>query len=140
MLSYVATAAAGWIGVIALGFGGLLPFLLRRTALSRTMRLELAGTRPYLLRMWPHYWFGYVATGVSSIHAWLPMASRHTEPHPAGLWIATFALGILWVQVWSGLLLRGPLMSKTRALLRRFHFWGMMVFVVLIVLHIRING
>jgi hypothetical protein len=140
MLRYFATAATGWLGVIALGFGAILPFLLRRTALSRATGMGLVNNQPYLLRMWPHYWFGYVVTGLSALHAMLPMTTGRTSASPKGLWFATVALGILWTQIWSGLLLRGSLAPTRRARLRRFHFWSMAACVALIVLHILTNG
>jgi len=140
MLTCFATAAAGWLGVIGVALGGLSPFLLRRTALSRATGLGPLSNEPYLVRMWPHYWCGYLVTGLSTLHACLPMTMRQAAVHPPGLWLATVALGILYVQVWSGLLLRGPRTPQLRVLLRRFHFWTMLACVSLIALHLWING
>jgi len=101
--------------------------------------MDLANNQPYLVRMWPHYWFGYLVTGLSTLHAVLPMTMGRVSASPKGLWLATFAWGILWVQVWSGLLLRQPVTPQSRVLLRRFHFWSMLSCATLIALHIGIN-
>ena len=139
MLKYVLTAGAGWLAAIALALGALLPYLLRPTPISNISGLELTSSRPYLTRMWPHYWIGYVVAGVSTLHASLPMAGAQSQLHQEGLWLATVALGLLWVQVWCGLMLRGHLSRSLRIGLRRFHFWSMFIMVALIALHIRIN-
>lgn len=140
MVRYIATAAAGWIGVIGVGIGELLPFLLRRSALSRATGLGPLSNGPYLVRMCPHYWCGYLVAGVSTLHACLPMAMGRALVRPAGLWVATVALGILWVQVLTGLLLRDRLVAAMRVRLRSFHFWSMLACLTLIALHIRINA
>ncbi len=139
MLSYFMMAASGWLGATAMTFGAVLPYLLRRTAISRATGLELVSSRPYLARMWPHYWMGYTVAGVSTLHASLSMGSRQFMLRPEGLWMATVALAFLWLQVWCGLLLRGPLSPSIRINLRRLHFWSMFIMITLIALHIRIN-
>ena len=88
MIDYFLTAVSGWLGTIGIAFGTLLPYLLRRTALSRRLGIELVNRQPYLGRMWPHYWVGYSIAGVSALHAWLPMSSGHVRTSGAGLWIA----------------------------------------------------
>lgn len=139
MLNYFATAGTGWLAVIAIALGGLLPYLLRRTVISCATGLDLVSGRPYLARMWPHYWIGYTVAGVSTMHASLPMMKAPMRFDPEGLWLATVALAMLWLQVWTGLLLREPMAPRTRVALRRFHFWTIFLTVTLIALHIRIN-
>ncbi len=140
MLKYLLTAGTGCLATLAVALGGLLPYLLRPTAISRASGFDLVSTRPYLARMWPHYWIGYAVAGLSTVHASLPMAGPQPSLHAAGLWMATVALGILWVQVWCGLMLRGPLVPSVRTGLRRLHFWSMFIMITLIALHIRMNG
>ena len=139
MISYFVSAVSGWLGAIGIGFGSLLPYLLRRTALSRRLRLDLADSQPYLGRMWPHYWVGYSVTGLSTLHAWLSMTTGHVRTDPSALWMATVALALVWLQLLIGLLLRQSLAASDRKNLRRWHFWGMLAIAALIALHVRIN-
>jgi hypothetical protein len=139
MINYFVTAVSGWVGAIGIGFGSLLPYLLRRTALSRYLGLELVNSQPYLGRMWPHYWIGYLIAGVSTIHAWLSMSTGHIRTSVTGLWMATVALGLVWLQLWIGLMLRQPRAASERKVLRLWHFWGMFAIAALVTLHVRIN-
>ncbi len=139
MINYLVTAVSGWIGAIGIALGSLLPFLLRRTALSRKIGIELVNGQPYLSRMWPHYWVGYSIAGASTMHAWLPMSAGHIRTSAAGLWMATVALGLVWIQLWMGLMLRQRLAARERKTLTLWHFWGMFAIVALVALHIGIN-
>ena len=140
MIDYFLTAVSGWLGTIGIAFGSLLlPYLLRRTALSRRLGIELVSSRPYLGRMWPHYWVGYSIAGVSTLHAWLPMSSGHIRTSGASLWMATIALGLVWLQLWIGLMLRQPLAASERKVLRLWHFWGMIAIAALVALHVRMK-
>jgi hypothetical protein len=58
MLTYLLMAGTGWLATLAVALGGLLPYLLRPTAISRGTGLQLVSGGPYLARMWPHYWIG----------------------------------------------------------------------------------
>jgi hypothetical protein len=90
--------------------------------------------------MQAHYWLAPVIAIISLVHAWIPMSSGHM-PHTSmnGLWLATYALGALFLQLLVGLLTRyaGP---PRAALMRRLHFALMLVVVVLIVSHLWLNG
>ena len=101
--------------------------------------IELARSKPYLGRMWPHYWVGYSVAGLSTAHAWIPMSGGHIRTNMSGLWMATVALGLLWLQVFLGLMLRQPVSPTDRKMLRLWHFWGMFAIVALVALHVGIN-
>lgn len=139
MIDYFVTAVSGWLGTIGIGLGSLLPYLLRRTALSRRLGIELVNSLPYLGRMRPHYWVGYSIAGVSTIHAWFSMSCGHIRTDSNGLWMATAALGLVWLQLWIGLMLRQPMAPSERKVLWLWHFWGMFAIAALVALHIRIN-
>ncbi len=64
MNDYLETALSGWAGVILFASGLLVPYLVRRLPAAKT---------PYVRRLWPHYWLGYLALLVSFAHAWLTM-------------------------------------------------------------------
>ena len=130
MSEYLGTALGGWAGVMLFGAGLMMPYLLR--GVSRT-------NAPYLRRLWPHYWLGYLALFVSSAHAWLTMRSGNMHGiNSSGVWIATIALLIMVWQIAVGLMLRDPTQSNRRTM-RRTHFWTMTLVGGLIVMHIALN-
>ncbi|HEX3472616.1 MAG TPA: hypothetical protein VHT28_15655 [Silvibacterium sp.] len=130
MSDYLSKALSGWAAVMIFASGLAMPYLLRRMA--------GAGT-PYLRRMWPHYWLGYLAFLVSFAHSWLTMSSGNLSGMSTpGLWLATIALLVMLWQIAVGLLLRNPTQSDRR-ILRRTHFWTMASVAGLIVAHIALN-
>ncbi|HEY0797374.1 MAG TPA: hypothetical protein VGD64_16495 [Acidisarcina sp.] len=135
MNDYLQTALSGWAGVMLFGSGLAMPYLLRRVP----GRNKPASSTPYLRRMWPHYWLGYLAFFVSFAHSWLAMRSGNMRGiNASGVWIATVALLIILWQIAVGLMLRNPTQSNRRAL-RRTHFWTMALAAALIVVHIALN-
>lgn len=130
MNDYLKTALSGWTGVMLLGSGLAMPYLLRGVA---------AATTPYLRRMWPHYWLGYLAMLVTFTHAWLAMRGGDMRGiNISGVWFATIALLLILWQIAIGLMLRDPAQAGRRTL-RRTHFWTMTLVAGLIVLHIALN-
>lgn len=130
MSDYLQTALSGWAGVLLFGSGLAMPYLLRRSPGSKL---------PYLQRMWPHYWLGYLAFFISFTHAWSAMRSGNMRGmNLSGVWIATLALLVILWQIGVGLLLRNPTQSRRRDL-RRLHFWTMALVAGLIVIHIVLN-
>jgi len=130
MNNYLQTALSGWAGVFLFGAGLALPYLLRRVPGAQT---------PYLQRMWPHYWLGYLVFTISFFHSWFAMSSGNMHGiNIPGVWIATLALLVLLWQIAVGLLLRDPTQSNRRTL-RRVHFWTMSLAATLIVAHIALN-
>jgi Domain of unknown function (DUF4405) len=130
MNDYLGTALSGWTGVILFASGPMIPYLWRRSPRAKT---------PYLRRLWPHYWLGYLALLVSSAHAWLAMRGGNMRGiNSSGVWIATIALLIMLWQITVGLMLRDPTQSNRRTL-RRAHFWTMTLMAGLIVVHIALN-
>ena len=129
MGGYLQTALSGWGAVALFGSGLAMPYLLR-TPGAKT---------PYLRRIWPHLWVGYLAFLVSFAHAWFTMRSGHMGGiNAAGVWIATIALLIMLWQIAVGLMLRDPGQSNRRAL-RRTHFWTMTLVAALIAVHVALN-
>lgn len=130
MSDYLQSALSGWVGVLLFGSGLAMPYLLRRAP----------GTKkPYLRRIWPHYWLGYLVFFVSFAHAWLAMRGGNMRGmNLPGVWIATAALAVILWQIGVGLLLRNPVQSNRRNL-RRLHFWTMAWVAGLIVVHVALN-
>src|ERR1700675_1301560 len=129
------TSASGRIATILIGVEVLLPYLLRRTRLSTSLGLVQTYSSAYLQRMWPHYWAGYLLLVLSFVHAWIPMsAGRMPRTSMTGLWLATFALGLLFVQLLLGFALQGR--TEARRSLRVAHFWTMLAVSALVVAHL----
>ena len=140
MRAYFFTSASGWIAAILMAMETLLPYLLRRSPLSERLGIAEGFATPYLRRMRPHYWAGYALVALSVAHAWVPMQAGYARrANAAGLWIATLALLALLLQAMLGLLLQDPKL-ELRALLRRWHFWLMVMISAGVALHIWLNG
>jgi hypothetical protein len=139
MNSFFYTSATGWIASILIGVEALLPYLLRRTHLSERLGLAPDRERPYLQRMWPHYWAGYLLAALAFGHAWIPMSAGHMpRTSLAGLWLATLALGLVFLQLLFGLFLQKA--QETRRILRVAHFWTMLLISMLVLLHLGLNS
>jgi cytochrome b561 len=127
MNEYLRTAFTGWASAILFGSGLALPYLIRRTPKPST---------PFLRRMWPHYWLGYLTLLAAFSHAWLAMSGGNMPGIDIpGVWIATVALLTIMWQVAVGFMLKHPAQPQRRAL-RRTHFWTMMLVAGLIVAHV----
>ena len=136
--SYFAMSASGWAAVPLVGIEILLPYLLRRTALSSWLGVATYA-RPYLARMSPHYWIGYALLTLATVHGWMAMSPGHMAGMDlAGVWFATAAWFLMLSQIVLGLYLQAP--GRKRASLRAWHYWVMVTLVVCLGLHIWLNG
>jgi hypothetical protein len=133
------TSTLGWLASILLGAGILLPYLLRRTALSQRLGTE-QSEKPYLRRMWAHYCIGYLVAPLALLHAWIPMQAGGAHgANMAGLWIATASLVLLFLQIVLGLGLKAAT-SLDRQRDRRIHYWVMLGIVATAAAHVWLNG
>ncbi len=117
---------------MVLGVGLLLPYVLRPAGRASTQP-------PYLGRLRPHYLAGLLAMGLALAHGYASMltpAARHANM--TGLWLATGALGLLFLQATVGQTLRRPQLTGRRSL-RAIHFWIATALVGLIFAHICLN-
>jgi hypothetical protein len=139
-VAFFFTSATGRIALLLFGVDILLPFLLRKTRLSQALGIQRSSGISYLRRMWPHYWCGYLLLLFSAIHAWFSMqAATMSRLNTTGLWLATIAMGLLLLQLALGLLLQDRALP-TRKLIRRWHYWIMLVLVAAIAAHVWLNG
>jgi hypothetical protein len=82
------TSVTGWIGFVLIGLEVLFPYLLRRNRMSLLGSVEIGAGTPYLKRMWPHYWLGYLLLLLSLIHTVVPIqAGRLHGPNVLGWWL-----------------------------------------------------
>jgi hypothetical protein len=140
MNAFFFTSASGWFAVILICIATVIPYATRRNWLNRTHATQPNSTPPFLTRLRAHYWIGYVVTALSFAHAWGPMRSGYMKRTDlTGLWFATVALLLLFLQILVGLTLRAPQLPARRSL-RSLHFWGMAAIVALAGAHIWRNA
>jgi hypothetical protein len=140
MSSFFFTRASGWIAVILIGMEMVLPYLFRRSRLSLRLGIAQGFGAPYLKRMWVHYWLGYLVTGLSFVHAWVPMRAGHIRrANMTGLWLATVALLLLMVQLALGVTLQDSRL-RDRPTVRSWHYWVMVAVVLVVAGHVWLNG
>jgi uncharacterized membrane protein len=141
MRAVVITSITGWIASVLIGLEVLLPYLLRRNRLSNWLGTAKIGARsPYLKRMWPHYWLGYLLLLLSLIHSVIPLQAVALRGlNATGLWLATAGLLFLLVQSAIGLWLQDPSLTA-RATMRSWHYWLMFGVAILVSFHVWLNG
>jgi hypothetical protein len=135
------TSITGWIACVLIGLEVLLPYIFRRNRLSQWIGTASSATgAPYLKRLWPHYWLGYLLLLLGVVHTVVPLQAGHLRQwNMAGLWIATVALLLLLLQGALGLLLQGSKLTG-RAQMRSWHYWLMFGIVLLVGVHVWLNG
>ena len=139
MRAFFITTVSGWLGAILIGMVALLPYMLRQSPLSVRLGITLPSRQPYLRRMWPHYWLAYAATGLSLAHAWVLMSrSALARANSLGLYLATLALSLLFLQIMLGLALQQRRLPERKAV-SKWHFWTMAGVVILVGAHIWLN-
>ena len=128
MLRFMIASITGWAAVLGTGIESALPYIVRGTP-AQTNRRN---------RMWPHYWLGYALSAAILAHTWMVSGPAMGRSDVLGIWAATLALCLLFLQVGLGLILKSG--SGQQRQLRRWHFWSMVAFVGLLVIHIVRNG
>jgi hypothetical protein len=137
MASFDTTRLLGWLSVILLGTIVAIPYM---SASGSRAGSGPDSQRSPLRRMASHYWLAPLLVLGSFVHAWIPMASRHVpRTNFNGLWLATFALGLMLVQLVLGVALRSA-RHGAPTLLRRAHFTLMLGITALVILHLWMNS
>ena len=144
----------GWLVALLLAAQVALPYLLRKISPQKlspitappgthhpALEAQRAALRGNSMR-W-HYFLGFVLPAGALAHAWIPMASGHMpRTSMTGLWLATYALGLLFVQLLLGVALRrirdGGAGSSGWGL-HRVHFTIMLAIAVLALAHMFLN-
>jgi hypothetical protein len=138
MTTYLVSILAGRVAVVLCVCAILLPYLLRRNRLSVILGLAQQHASPYLHRLWPHFWLGYVILALSIVHAGT-VAGVMSRANPAGIWAATIALFLLLLEVLLGLSLKDDRLTG-RTSVRRVHFWTMTVLAGSLAAHLWLNA
>jgi hypothetical protein len=139
MAPFDSTRVIGWLSAFMLGITIALPYL-PAVGSGTNARFAPGVFRLPFRRMAVHYWLAPLVALGSFVHAWIPMASHHM-PHTnyEGLWLATIALGLIFVQLGLGMVLRFTRFG-TPKLLRRTHFTLMLGITALVLLHLWMNS
>jgi cytochrome b561 len=133
MSSLFFTSLSGWVLIALLTATAMWPFLIRLRGALRNGGAQLRSS----LRL--HYWLGYAIAVTSFVHAWMPMsAGWGGRFNSAGLYSATGGWFLIYAQVLLGRALRSS--KESRVLLRRCHFWGVVVIATLVILHVALNS
>jgi heme A synthase len=134
-VSFLQNNFLGWFTALLIAVQLAWPFFLKWRKPSATF----AAAPSFFAAMRPHFWLGYALPILAFIHAWIPMSSGHM-PHTSltGLWLATYALGLLVLQVFLGVAMRAT-KGLAHIVLRRIHFSAMLSIAVLLAAHIYMN-
>jgi len=134
MARFVWTAGAGWTAVILSLILIALPYWFRRHPIR-------AGAQPmvHLRRLRPHFWLAYLLVGLSLVHAYLVMGPAMVRADRIGVFAATLAFCVLFLQVLLGLYLQTQAISLRRTV-QRWHFVGMLCFAAMVAAHVWRNG
>jgi hypothetical protein len=138
MTAYLIGSLAGRVATVLCVLVVALPYLLRRNRLSRGLGLAQEHAAPYLRRLWPHFWVGYLILALSLLHAGTVMGAM-ARANGAGIWAATGAFLLLLIEIIVGLSLKDERTSPRRTP-RRIHFGVMAGFVGALGLHLWLNG
>jgi hypothetical protein len=128
MRRFLLVSATGWIAVLALGVEIALPYLLRSQSRSAPLRA----------RMWPHYWLAYGLAILVLVHSSFVMGPAMRRGDLVGIWAATFALGLILLQLGLGLAMQSG--SPSQRQLRQWHFRTMVAICLLLITHLWRNG
>ena len=138
MWRYFISTPAARSATVLFVFVAVLPYPLRRNRLRRGIGRAPTNAAPYLLRLWPHFWMGYLLLVLSFVPASVAMQPK-ARTNPVGILTATTAFFLLLGEVVVGLTLRED-GTATRRPLRRIHFWIMIVFAGALTIHLWLNG
>jgi hypothetical protein len=142
MIRFLLVSVTGWVAVLALGIETALPYILRETLRNQAARAS-AGSLPVRLpnlraKLWPHYWLGYVLVALVLVHTSFVMGPAMGRADATGIWAATLALCLMFLQLAIGLSLKSGVSNQPQV--RRWHFWSMIGLVGLVLTHLLRNG
>jgi uncharacterized membrane protein len=138
MFTYFIGVLAGRVATVLCVVAITLPYLLRRNRLTRGLGFAQAHAAPYLRRLWPHFWVGYMILALSTLHMGT-VTGAMGRANSVGIWAATLAFFLLLFEIAVGLNLKDERLSA-RTPMRRLHFWMMIGFVSALGVHLWLNG
>jgi hypothetical protein len=140
MIRFLLVSVTGWVAVLAIGIEAALPYILRNKTLPASAESLPTRLRDLQARMWPHYWLGYALVALVLTHTSFVMGPAMGRSDATGIWAATLALCLLFLQVGLGLVLKGGRGESNHRQLRRWHFWTMIGFIGLVMTHLLRNA
>ncbi len=140
MRAFSFAGISGWAATILIGVVALLPYLLRRSSLSVRLGFAPSSQTALFAAHVAALLAGVRAAALSFVHAWMLMSGRvMARTNSLGLYLATLALMLLFLQIAMGLALQQRSLPERRSV-RSWHFWTMAGVVVLVGGHIWMNG
>jgi hypothetical protein len=142
MIRFLLVSVTGWIAVLALGIEAGLPYILRdrlrNALLNSPPPAKTRRTQGLLVRMWPHYWLGYALLAVVLAHTSFVMGPAMGRTDATGIWAATAAFFVLFLQIALGLVLKSGTANQRQ--LRRWHYRTMIAVVFFVLTHLWRNA
>ena len=128
MSIFLWSTLAGWASWFALLRGAIYPF----------EQKNVRDTRPYIVRLQPHYWIGFLTLAAALLHAVIALQMpRFGGANMTGIWVAIVALVVLLAQAALGSVLQYAFAG--RRYFRRLHFWSGIALVPLLAVHLALN-
>jgi hypothetical protein len=140
MTRFLLVSVTAWLAVLAVGVEIALPYMLRNFLKQQAASASDGYARRVVnlrARMWPHYWLGYIILALVLIHSSFVMGPAMGRADAVGIWAATFALCLLFVQLGLGLVMKSGTSPPST---RRWHFWTMIGLVAFILTHVLRNS
>ncbi len=140
MMRFFLVSLTGWVAVLGTGVEAALPYIFRNKPRNARPPGGSLPTRVPSLRerMWPHYWLGYALLALALAHTSFVMGPVMGRTDATGIWAATLAMCLLFLQVGIGLILKSGSVDQRQV--RRWHFWSMIGFIGLVLIHLSRNG
>jgi len=138
MIRFLLVSVTGWLAVLGVGIEAALPYIFRNLAPPASTGKLPTRLSTLHARMWPHYWLGYALVILVLTHTWFITGPVMGRSDATGIWAATLALCLLFLQVVLGLALKSG--TRNQRQLRQWHFAGMIAFIGLVLIHLWKNG
>jgi len=134
LVTFLISPIIGWLSTLLIAVTITLPYILKRRRVNSTPQRH----KPYLIRLRPHYWLGYILLMLSVVHAIFSLTSANmSDSQSLGVLFAIGALLFLFRQLVLGINLNSS--TQHRRTLRRQHFRTMLVIIMLGLIHIFLN-
>src|ERR1700722_4843789 len=140
MMRFLLVVVTGWAAVLGTGIEVALPYLYRNAIRNTPPFAAGSFQQPastFRAKMWPHYWLGYALLALVLAHSSFAMGPAMGATDATGIWAATLALCLLFLQVAIGLTLKSG--SGDQRSIRRWHFYCMIGFIGLVLIHLLRN-
>jgi hypothetical protein len=146
MMQFIVAVVTGWLAVLGIGVEASLPYLLRKipgkvlrnTTLPPSVPSSHERSLDLQSGMRPHYWLGYALLALILAHTSFVMGPAMGRSDSLGIWAATVALCLVFLQIGLGLILKSGAANQRQV--RSWHFWSMMCLIGSVLTHVLRNS